>query len=75
MTSAQSSFSYLVKELLSCCIWLNGKFQFSIHRGDSYTYLRTRVQKTKQKYISVILGIMKGLLAFCVKVIVSCFTL
>lgn len=31
--------SYLVKELLSCCIRLNGKLQFSIHCGDSYTNL------------------------------------
>lgn len=43
MTANQvASHSYLVKELFSCCVWLNGKLQFSIHRGDSYTNLKNR---------------------------------
>lgn len=32
-------FSYLVEQLLSCSIGLNGELQFSIHCGDSYTNL------------------------------------
>lgn len=31
--------SHLIKELLPCCIGLNGKFQLSIHGGHSHTNL------------------------------------
>lgn len=35
--------SYLVKQLFPSCVWLNGKLQFSVHCGDSYTNLKKKI--------------------------------
>lgn len=40
--------SYLVKQLFPSCVWLNGKLQFSVHCGDSYTNL---IKKKRTKWM------------------------
>lgn len=45
--------SYLVKQLFPSCVWLNGKLQFSVHRGDSYTNLIKKKNNVEDKILCV----------------------